>query len=121
MRWNNRVSRIERDAVVITGPEGEERLPATFVYVMTGFATAVGSTASGERSDRCANRHSSARSGDTPRHRCRDFFIAGVVVAGYDANKVFIENGRYHGDRIVARLLGRNAPLEPKLSAELNT
>ena len=24
-------------------------------------------------------------------------------VAGYDANKVFIENGRYHGDRIVER------------------
>jgi len=48
-------------------------------------------------------------------------FVAGVVVAGYDANKVFIENGRYHGDRIVARLLGQRAPAEPKLSAELDT
>ncbi len=48
-------------------------------------------------------------------------FIVGVVVAGYDANKVFIENGRYHGDKIVARLLGRNAPAEQKLSAELDT
>ena len=47
-------------------------------------------------------------------------FIAGVVVAGYDANKVFIENGRFHGDRIVARLLGQRAPAEPKLSAELD-
>ena len=36
----------------------------------------------------------------------------GVVVAGYDANKVFIENGRYHGDRIVARLLGQRGPGE---------
>jgi thioredoxin reductase (NADPH) len=48
-------------------------------------------------------------------------FIAGVVVAGYDANKVFIENGRYHGDRIVARLLGRPVPDEPRLSPELDT
>jgi thioredoxin reductase (NADPH) len=48
-------------------------------------------------------------------------FIAGVVVAGYDANKIFIENGRYHGDRIVARLTGRKAPATPKLSAELDT
>jgi thioredoxin reductase (NADPH) len=48
-------------------------------------------------------------------------FIAGVVVAGYDANKVFIENGRYHGDRIVARLLGQSAPPAPRLSAELDT
>ena len=48
-------------------------------------------------------------------------FIAGVVVAGFDANKVFIENGRFHGDKIVARILGRSAPAEPKLSAELDT
>jgi thioredoxin reductase (NADPH) len=48
-------------------------------------------------------------------------FIAGVVVAGFDANKVFIENGRYHGDKIVARLLGKSVPPEPKLSAELDT
>jgi thioredoxin reductase (NADPH) len=48
-------------------------------------------------------------------------FVAGVVVAGFDANKVFIENGRYHGDKIVARLLGQSAPSEPKLSAELDS
>ena len=50
-----------------------------------------------------------------------NLFIAGVVVAGFDANKVFIENGRYHGDKIVARILRRSAPAEPKLSAELDT
>ncbi len=45
-------------------------------------------------------------------------FIAGVVVAGYDANKVFIENGRYHGDKIVARLKGMPAPPDtPGVSA----
>jgi len=34
---------------------------------------------------------------------------------------VFIENGRFHGDKIVARLQGFGAPAEPKLSAELDT
>ena len=34
-------------------------------------------------------------------------YIVGVLVAGYDANQVFIENGRFHGDRIVAHLTGR--------------
>jgi thioredoxin reductase (NADPH) len=48
-------------------------------------------------------------------------FIAGVVVAGFDANKVFIENGRYHGDKIVARILGQRPPAEPSLSAELDS
>jgi thioredoxin reductase (NADPH) len=31
-------------------------------------------------------------------------FIAGVLAAGNDANKVFIENGRDHGARIIGRL-----------------
>ena len=49
-------------------------------------------------------------------------FIAGVVVAGFDANKVFIENGRYHGDKIVARLLGQaGARRRRRLSAELDS
>lgn len=31
-------------------------------------------------------------------------YIAGVLVAGNDNNKVFIENGRFHGERITAAL-----------------
>lgn len=34
-------------------------------------------------------------------------FIAGVLASGFDANKTFIENGRFHGDLIVARILER--------------
>jgi thioredoxin reductase (NADPH) len=29
-------------------------------------------------------------------------YLAGVIAAGNDANKIFIENGREHGGRIVA-------------------
>ena len=48
-------------------------------------------------------------------------FIAGVVTAGYDANKIFIENGRFHGDFIAARLLGTSPPSPPRLSRELDS
>ena len=34
-------------------------------------------------------------------------YIAGVIAAGFDANKIFIENGREHGDLIAAALAGR--------------
>ena len=68
------------------------------------------------RADRRDDGHSGARSRRRSRRRCPGVFIAGVVVAGYDANKVFIENGRFHGDKIVARLLGR--PRQPPESAE---
>jgi thioredoxin reductase (NADPH) len=37
-------------------------------------------------------------------------FIAGVLAAGFDANKVFIENGRGHGDRILSALAPGRAP-----------
>jgi thioredoxin reductase (NADPH) len=119
-RWDARVTRIERDAVVISSDAGEERLPATFVYVMTGFAPQMDLL-------RAANVPIDVTTG-IPAHdpatletTVPGLFIAGVVVAGYDANKVFIENGRYHGDKIVARILGRSAPAEPRLSAELDT
>jgi thioredoxin reductase (NADPH) len=38
-------------------------------------------------------------------------YLAGVIAAGYDANKIFIENGREHGGRIVTHRLTRGGAL----------
>jgi len=118
--WNSRVTAIEPPDVLLTTNDGDTRLRADRVYVMTGFAPNMDLLkACGVPID--------AKTG-IPRHDSHSLetsvpglFVAGLVVAGYDANKVFIENGRYHGDRIVARLLGQRAPEEPRLSAELVT
>jgi thioredoxin reductase (NADPH) len=120
-KWNARVARIEPDAVVVDTSEGEERLPASFVYVMTGFAPNTDLLKQvGVPIDPLTG--IPAHDPETLETTVPGVFIAGVVVAGFDANKVFIENGRYHGDRIVARLLGRSAPAEPlPLSAELDS
>lgn len=120
VRWNSRVTKIEPDTVSILTDERIERLEASRVYLMTGFAPdlellrQVGVPID-ERTG--IPRHNP----DTLETAIPGIFIAGVVVAGYDANKVFIENGRYHGDKIVAHILGKSAPAEPKLSAELDT
>ena len=37
-------------------------------------------------------------------------FIAGVLAAGFDANKIFIENGREHGPRILQAIMARERP-----------
>lgn len=119
-RWESRVSSIAADAVTITSPRGEEKLPADLVYVMTGFAPNMDLLRQiGVPIDPVTGipSHDPA----TLETSIPGLFIAGVVVAGYDANKVFIENGRYHGDKIVARIRGETAPAEPKLSAELDT
>jgi thioredoxin reductase (NADPH) len=120
VRWNSRVKAIETGQVTLTTPRGEETVAATFVYAMTGFAPnmdllrAIGVPIDPKTG---IPQHDAA----TLETSVPGVFIAGVVVAGFDANKVFIENGRYHGDRIVARLLGKTTPPEPRLSAELDT
>ena len=121
VRWNSRVTSIDDEAVAILVGEGdEERLPADHVYLMTGFAPNVELLrqvgVSIDPATGIPTHDPDSLETDVP-----GVFIAGVVVAGYDANKVFIENGRFHGDRIVARLLDRPAPSEPTLSAELDS
>ncbi len=119
-RWDARVVAIEPEHVVIRTPQGEDRLKADRVYIMTGFAPSLDLLReTGVPIDRQTG--IPAHNPETLETSVPGLYIAGVVVAGYDANKVFIENGRYHGDRIVAHLLGKHAPSEPKLSAELDT
>jgi bacillithiol disulfide reductase len=120
VRWNSRVASIHSDHVVISGENGNETLRATFVYAMTGFVPMLDllRQVGVPIDDRTGI---PAHDPQTLETSVPGIFIAGVVVAGYDANKIFIENGRYHGDRIVARLLGKTAPSEPKLSPELDT
>jgi len=118
-KWDSRVKAIEPNGVVLITAGGEERMRADRVYVMTGFAPSLDLLReTGVPIDPATG--IPAHNPETLETSVPGVFIAGVVVAGYDANKVFIENGRYHGDRIVARLLGQRAPAEPKLSAELD-
>ncbi|HYD51743.1 MAG TPA: YpdA family putative bacillithiol disulfide reductase [Gemmatimonadaceae bacterium] len=115
VRWNSRVTAIRPDAVEIDTLGAPEALPADHVYLMTGFAPNVSLL-------RDAGVTIDPTTG-IPAHDERTLetdvpglYIVGVVVAGYDANKVFIENGRFHGDRIVAHLLGRSTPGEAAVS-----
>ena len=119
-RWNTRIRSINPRSVIIGSNAGEAALPASRVYLMTGFAPNMDLLAAkGVPID--PQTGIPAHDPETLETAVPGIFIAGVVVAGYDANKVFIENGRFHGDKIVARLTGATAPPEPKLSAELDT
>jgi thioredoxin reductase (NADPH) len=120
VRWNSRVQAIDPGAVTIRSLEGEERLPADHVYLMTGFAPNLALLEeTGVPIDAVTG--IPAHDPESLETTVPRLFIAGVVVAGFDANKVFIENGRFHGDRIVARILGRPAPAAPALSRELDS
>ena len=34
-------------------------------------------------------------------------YVAGAVVAGRESGKIFIENGRFHGQQVIQAILGR--------------
>ena len=120
VRWNCRVCSIGHDTVYLRGALGDEHeIPASHVYLLTGFAPNVDLLRdSGVEIDSGTGipRHDPA----TLETNVPGIFIAGVVAAGFDANKVFIENGRYHGDKIVARLKGLPAPTTPGVSRDLD-
>lgn len=119
VKWDTRITAIEPRHVVLATGKREHRLKADRVYIMTGFAPSLELLRdTGVPID--PKTGIPEHNPDTLETSIAGLFLAGVVVAGYDANKVFIENGRYHGDRVVARLLGQRAPAEPKLSPELD-
>lgn len=120
VRWNARVTRIGMDDVHIASGSVVEALPADLVYLMTGYAPNVELLRSiGVPIDAVTG--VPAHNPDTLETSKPGIFIAGVLVAGFDANKVFIENGRYHGEKIAARLLGSAPPPSPVLSRDLDS
>lgn len=120
-RWNTRVTRILSDAVEVADVDGDrDTLPADHVFLLTGFAPNVTLLREvGVPIDPVTG--IPAHDPKTLETTVPGLFIAGVVTAGFDANKVFIENGRFHGDAIVARLKGMAPPPAPSLSRELDS
>jgi thioredoxin reductase (NADPH) len=106
--FGSRVTRIEPESVTIEGPEGEQQIAATQVYLLTGYLPETGLLAElGVPIDEVTGipTHDPATMA-TP---LPGVYLAGVIASGFDANKIFIENGRDHGDLIVAHLLAAAA------------
>lgn len=120
VRWNARVRSVEDGVLHLQLTDGgTDSISADHVYLLTGYSPNVELL-------RSAGVPIDPQTG-IPRHdpatletSVPGLFVAGVVTAGFDANKVFIENGRYHGDRIVARLQGNPAPDTPGVSRDLD-
>jgi thioredoxin reductase (NADPH) len=119
--WNNRVVEIGPEIITLRSTEGiVSTIPADHVFLMTGFAPSVDLLKEmGVTIDPATG--IPTHDPKTLETNVPGVFIAGVVIAGYDANKVFIENGRFHGDQIVARMLGKPAPPPAKVSRDLDS
>ena len=99
-RWSTIVERIEPDAVVVRGPAGDsERLPADRAYLLTGYHPDFDLFRSaGIVLDPESGRP--ALDPDTLETSVPGVHMAGSITAGKRISEIFIENGRYDGEKI---------------------
>lgn len=111
-RWGSRVTRIEPDAVLIRDEAGNtERLPADRVYLLTGFHPDFDLFRSiGIELDPDTGRPS--LDPDSLESNIPGVHLAGSVTSGRKISEIFIENGRYDGEKIFGDAEARAAVAE---------
>ena len=82
-----------------------EEIPADAVYLLTGYRadTELLCRAGVRLNDRNAPMHDK----ETFETNVPGIFVAGGAIAGVDTGTVFIENGRFHGEKIIEVIAGR--------------
>jgi thioredoxin reductase (NADPH) len=109
VRWGHRVAAIHPESVVLRDEETgqEETLANDRVLALTGWRADPGPLlAMGVPVDPVSG--IPAHDPETMETPVPGLFIAGVLAAGHDANRIFIENGRWHGAAIARRLVSRS-------------
>jgi thioredoxin reductase len=87
-------------------PEVEE-IPADVVYLLTGYRADKDLLCrAGVRLD---DRDAPVLDSQTFETNVPGLFVAGGAVAGQDTSTVFIENGRFHGEKIIETIAARLA------------
>ena len=108
VRWRSRIRAITpTDVEIVSDVTGEaERLPTDAVLAMTGYHadTALLRRLGVPIDEATGVPAHDERTMGTP---VPGVYLAGVIASGNDANRLFIENSRGHGDLIVADVLAR--------------
>ncbi|HEX6989051.1 MAG TPA: YpdA family putative bacillithiol disulfide reductase [Bacillota bacterium] len=117
-RFNARVTAVEPDRVILEQDGRPLEEPADFVFLLTGYRPDHRML---KRLGVPVNPDSGApvHDPDSMETPVRGLYVAGVLAAGYDANKIFIENGRFHGERIIAHLLKQRGLPDDEISARV--
>jgi thioredoxin reductase (NADPH) len=103
--WST-VVRFGDHEVEIEGPEGRKRLPAEAAYVLIGYTPEVGLM---RRSGIELDDETLVPEFDdeTCQSNVPGLYLAGTLQAGRRTDKIFIENSRHHGAKIVSHLRHR--------------
>jgi thioredoxin reductase (NADPH) len=110
-RFNSCMTEIRRTSVIVSargtgGAAGIGEIPADAVFLLTGYRadsdlmTRAGVLLTG--------REAPVVDPDTFETNVPGLFVAGGAIAGVDTGTIFIENGRFHGEKIVEVIAGRS-------------
>ena len=104
-RFSTCISEVRSTSVIVNGPQGTEEIPADAVFLLTGYRA---------DSDLMARAGVTFNARNAPHHNPETFetnvpnlFVAGGAIAGDDTGTVFIENGRFHGAKIIEVIASR--------------
>ncbi|GGJ60054.1 thioredoxin reductase (NADPH) [Anoxybacillus voinovskiensis] len=113
MEFNAHVQEITEDAVIYRVGDEVKTIKNDFVFAMTGYHPDHDFLKSmGVGIDEETGRP--LYDPDTMETNVPGIFIAGVIAAGNNANEIFIENGRFHGEQIAACIAVRERTGSPK-------
>ena len=102
-RFDTRVLEIGPTTVTIEGPDGRDELPADGVFLLTGYISdnrllrAAGVEIHAET---CGPRHNP----ETFETNVPGLYVIGAMVAGKASGRIFIENGRFHGQVVIEQI-----------------
>lgn len=108
MLFDSIVDEIREDEVELTVNDTKETFANDFVFAMIGYhpdhqflrQMGIGIDAASGRP---------SFNEETMETNVENLFIAGVIAAGNNANEIFIENGRFHGQQIAAAIAEKQA------------
>jgi thioredoxin reductase (NADPH) len=105
-RFETRVVEITRSAVIVEGTTGREEIAADAVFLLTGYRPDVDLM---RRAGVTCDEQTLAPDLDPETYETNvpNLFIAGGAIAGRNTGSIFIENGRFHGERIIQTLAER--------------
>jgi bacillithiol disulfide reductase len=105
-RFGARLVEIGPESVVLEKAAGRETLPADAVFLMTGYTPDVGLLRdAGVAIDEATLQP--AHDKDTFETNVPGLFVAGALASGRETSRIFIENGRFHGEAIVKAIVAR--------------
>ena len=107
-RFNTRIVEIRPTSVLVETDGVQSGIDADAVFLLTGYSSdnqLLKAAGVGINPETCGP----VFDAETFETNVPDLYVAGAVVAGLQSGRIFIENGRFHGQQVIDAIVRKNA------------